>query len=135
MKGLIFRTINYSGPVEGEWFDREIWGAKLRFQVRPRTDALVEKIRENHKKQVGGREVYDEDAISDELNDYLFQDFEGFGGEELADGSVRSFERTLADKKKILYMSVPYGQQPNAVWLLDRANQQGFRIQQEEKGN
>ena len=69
---LIFKEINHE-TVEGEWVEREIWGAKVSFQVRPRTPALVEKVRSRHKGRINGQDVFDDAKILDEINDYVFE--------------------------------------------------------------
>ena len=130
---LVFRNIDHDS-VEGEWVEREVWGAKVRFQIRPRTQALVEKIRSKHKRRVNGQDVYDDQKVLDEMNDYIFQSFDGIY-EELPGGGSRLMEVNLANKKKILYMDVPFGQVSNAVWIFDHANQAGFDVQDEEQKN
>jgi hypothetical protein len=130
---LIFRNIDHDS-VEGEWVEREIWGAKVRFQIRPRTQALVEKIRSRYKRRINGQDVYDDQKILDEMNDYVFQSFDGIY-EELPGGGSKLMEVNLVNKKKILYMDVPFGQVSNAVWIFDRANQAGFDVQDEEQKN
>jgi hypothetical protein len=131
---LVFRDINVETPPDGEWYERQIWGAKVRFRIRARTQALVEKIRNAHKKKINGRDVYDEEKISDDVLDTILQDFEGFG-EELPDKSVQPFDVNLETKKKILFMEVPFGEQSNFVWVFDRANQAAFIVQEEETKN
>lgn len=128
---LIFKEINHE-TVEGEWVEREIWGAKVSFQVRPRTQALVEKVRSRHKGRINGQDVFDDAKILDEINDYVFESFEGFYD---PGAPPKAMEVNLANKKKILYMDVPFGQVSNAVFIYDRANQLGFDVRDDEEKN
>lgn len=131
---LFFRDIDYGQPIEGEWIKRVLWGEEVWFQIRPRTDALVEKIREECTTVVSGRETVDEEKVTEKIYDYIFQSFRGFG-EELREGARRPLDVNWENKQKVLYMPVPFEERSNAVWVLDQANKAGFLIAREEEKN
>jgi len=117
---------------KGQWFERELWGAKIRLKIRPHTDNVIKGIRAKCK-SIKDKEKREE-AVLDAMYDYILEDFEGFG-EKLPDGTIKEMETTLENKKKILFMPVPIGEQPNWNWVINKANELGFEIQEEEQGN
>ena len=128
---LIFRNID--PQIEGTWIERTLWGAPVRFKVRPRTERLIEDIRKRHKSRKNGKEVFNEDRILDDIVDYILADFDGFGEE--IDGVAQPMTATLENKKKVLDMSVPFGETPNRIFVLDHANRLGFDLREDEEKN
>jgi len=124
---LVFKDI--ASPItEGEWFDREIWGQNIRLKLRPLNDDIAKSIRKPFEGLKEGRKK--EEKILDAVYDYVLEDFEGVGDEQ-PDGTVQHWEPTLENKKRILMMRVPIGEQGNLAWVIDRANQLAFRVHED----
>lgn len=95
-----------SETTEGTWFDFHFRGNIAKFKIRPFSSEVYERIRKKYKKKTKqvdpnsramvNAEVFDEDAITDELIDYLLESFEGFGS-----GDGKALEVNLKNKKRI----------------------------------
>ncbi len=130
---LVFKESSIEqGRAEGQWFERVLWEEPIRFKIRPRTENIVQAIRDKFKNMKEGQKK--EQAIRDELIEYIFEDFEGLG-EKAPDGTIRAMEPTLENKKKVLAMQVPINEPSNLTWVLDRANELGFERFEEEQKN
>lgn len=117
---------------EGEWMDIEIWGETIRVKVRARTDRVVEKIKAKFKGMKEGKKK--DEAILDAMYDHLIEDFEGLG-EENPDGTVTRLEINLENKKKLLFMPVPLQEESIYARVLNRANELGFQVTEEQQKN
>jgi hypothetical protein len=76
---------------EGTWFDYTLRDEVVGLQIRPFSAEVIKGIREKYKtvsekldkktRQMQRQEIYDEDAITTDLVDYLLQGYRGFGDE------------------------------------------------------
>lgn len=76
---------------EGQWFKFRIRGEEVELKIRPLAVDVYNKIRKAHKtvklerdpqtKQAIKVEVFDEESITEDLLDYLLEDFKGFGSD------------------------------------------------------
>jgi hypothetical protein len=117
---------------EGQWVERELWGATVRLKIRARTENVIKRIRDKFKGMKDGKKK--EEAIFEAVYDYLFESFEPIA-EELPDGAVKEMEVNFENKKKILFMPVPVGEESNFVWLTNKANELAFEVREEEIKN
>lgn len=91
---------------EGVWFKFTLRGEEVEFKIRPLSADLFEDIRKKHRivkmekdpqtRQLVKVEQFDEDAIMNEIIDYILEDFKGFVDET---GTVLA--NTLENKKLI----------------------------------
>lgn len=91
---------------EGAWFKFTLRGEEVEFKIRPLSPDLFEDIRKKHKvvkmekdpqtRQLVKVEYFDEDAIMNEIIDYILEDFKGFVDEN---GAV--LPNNLENKKLI----------------------------------
>jgi hypothetical protein len=121
---LILRKIDRK-TVQGEWFDRELFGQTLRLKIRPKNDTVTREIREEHKRHENGVDVYDDMAILDAQHDYLLESFEGIVDEE-----GKQIEVNLENKKSVLFMDVPLGEISNWVFVVNKAITLGVKVYQ-----
>jgi len=92
---------------EGEWHTLTIRGEKVELKIRPLDAELMREIRSRHRqikrerdpqtRQMVRVEVFDEEAISDELIDHVLEDFRGVG-----DDKGVSLPVNLTNKKRVL---------------------------------
>ena len=113
---------------EGVWFERIVWGAKIRFKIRPRNDEIVKDIRKKFKHIRG--EVERENAILKAFKDYILEDFEGVG-----DAPDKPWAPTPENKDRFLSIDVPSGEQPLYAWVIDRANELAIDVIEDETKN
>lgn len=113
---------------EGTWFEKMVWGAKLRFKIRPRNDEVIKNIRKKFKHIRG--EVEREAAILRAFKDYILEDFEGVG-----DAPDKPWAPTSENKDRLLSLDVPFGEQPVYAWVIDRANELAIDVIEEETKN
>lgn len=123
---LIVKKID--ADVEGIWFERTIWGAKLRLKIRPRNDEVVKNIKKKYKHIRGQNER--EEAVLRELKNYILEDFEGVG-----DAPDKPWEPTPENKDRLLSLDVPVGEQPLYAWVIDRANEIAVEVFDDEIKN
>lgn len=116
---------------EGKWYDFELWGATIGIKIRPRTNEIVKQIRNKYRRKKGRDWEYDEEAINDAVMDYIIEDFRGVGEEETGE----PWEVSLDTKKRLMALPVPVGEQSLYLRVIDRANEQGFEIREEEIKN
>jgi hypothetical protein len=117
---------------EGEWFERELWGQTIGLKIRPRTEAIVQKIRDKFKNLREGKNK--EETILETIQDYILEDFRGLGTAN-GEGGADPLPLTLENKKKVLYMPVPVGEDSNLVWVVNKANELGFQVIEDEIKN
>jgi len=127
---------------QGQWFEREMWGATIALKVRPRTDNVVTRIRDRFKGMKDG--VKKETAIFEAVQDYLLEDFGTINPEtkeiepifeEGPDGVVKEIEKNYEGKKKILFMPVPTGWDTNHIFVTNKANGLAFEVREAEIKN
>jgi bifunctional DNA-binding transcriptional regulator/antitoxin component of YhaV-PrlF toxin-antitoxin module len=92
---------------EGTWFEFKVRGEDIKLKIRPYSNEVYERIRKKYKKTVKqvdphsramiNADVYDEEAITDELIDYLLESFEGFGS-----AKNQPLEINLKNKKRVV---------------------------------
>jgi len=123
---------NEGTPREGEWMEIEIWGTTIRVKVRPKTPKIEDAIRARFKGMKEGKAK--DKAILEAMYDHLIEDIEGLG-EEAADGSVSHVEINLDSKKKLLHMPVPSGEEAILVRVINKANELGFQVVEEQQKN
>jgi len=129
---LVIRNIQNEKEPEGEWFERQIWGATVGFKIRPRTEKAMEAINNKFKSMREGPKKAA--ASSDAYYDYILGDFDTIA-DELPDGTLLPWEKTLENKKKLLFMKLPLNEQPIYEWVIDKANGLGFLAQEDEIKN
>jgi hypothetical protein len=129
---LVVKNIQNVSEPEGEWFERTIWGATIGFKIRPRTEKAMEAINNKFKALREGPKKAA--ASSDAYYDYILEDFDGIA-DELPDGTLKPWEKTLENKKKLLFMKLPFNEPPIYEWVIDKANGLGFTTQEEEIKN
>lgn len=127
---LVINNANKS--MEGEWMDIEIWGETIRIKVRARNDRVVESVKARFKGMKEGKKK--DEAILDAMYDHLIEDFEGLG-EETPDGTVSHLEINVESKKKLLFMPVPLGEESIYARVLNRANELGFKVVEDQQKN
>lgn len=116
--------------VEGTWTDFEVWGAKIGIKIRPRTNEVIQQIRKKHRTKKRGEWVFDEEAIADEVMDYIVEDFRGVGDENGV-----AYEVNLENKKLVMAVPVPVGEQSLYLRVIDRANELGLEVREDEIKN
>lgn len=124
---LVIKDIDHS-KVEGKWCEREVWGETVGVKIRPRDQKLVEAITRKFKhiknEQERGK------LTLDEMIDHIIEDFRGIGS---APGVPLEVNRK--NKELVWALSLPFGEQPMASWILDRANEQAVEVMGEEVKN
>jgi len=123
---LIVKKI--SENTEGTWFERKIWGATLRFKIRPRNDEVVKDLRKKFKHIRSESER--EEKILRAFKDYILEDFEGVG-----DAPDSPWQVTSENKDRLLSLDVPFGEQPLYAWVIDRANELAVEVIEDEIKN
>ncbi len=129
---LVIRNIENDDKPEGEWFEREMWGAMVGLKIRPRTEKAMEAINNKFKTMREGPKKAA--ALADAYYDYILEDFDTIA-DELSDGTLHPWEKTLESKKRLLFIKLPAGQQSNYEFVIDKANGLAFRIQEDEIKN
>lgn len=129
---LVLKHLPDKEVQEGEWFERVIWGATVGLKIRPRTEKAVQHIKDKFKGMKEGKKKAEAEA--DAFYDYFLEDFNGLA-DELPDGTVVPWEKTLENKKRLLFLEVPRGEMPNYDWAINKSNEMLFRIQEAELGN
>lgn len=120
---IILRKIDRK-TVEGEWFERTLFGQVVRFKIRPRTADVMKDIREEHKHSETG--VYDDKAILEAQQDYLLESFEG-----IVDEDGKPIDVNIENKKALLFMDVPLGEISNFPFVIDKAIALGVKVYQD----
>jgi hypothetical protein len=129
---LVLKDLTRPEAQEGEWFERILWGCKVRFKVRPRTNEIVKSIGAKFEDYKDGQKK--KELVEDAIWDHVFENFEGFGVES-PDGTVSTLDVSNENKKKIMSMEVPYRELSNSEWILNKANGMAFKIVEDEVGN
>ena len=117
---------------EGEWMDITIWGGTIRVKVRPRTAEIVKSIRDRFKDMKEGKKK--EETIIDAMYDHFVEDFEEFGVEN-ADKTITRYEVNVENKKKLLFIPVPMGEQTIYERVYNKSVELGFKVVEEEQKN
>jgi hypothetical protein len=128
---LVFKDMSVEKAQEGQWFDRVLWGSTVRFKIRPRTGEIIKSIKDKFEDMKDGQKK--EEAIEKTVWEHVFESFAGIAEE--SGGTVQDLEVTYENKKKILNMEVPFGEQSNTVWILNKANNLAFKITEDQVGN
>lgn len=129
---LVLKDLTRPGAQEGEWFERILWGCKVRFKVRPRTNEIVKSITARFEDYKDGQKK--KELVEDAVWDHVLESFEGFGAES-PDGTVSALEASIENKKKLMSIEVPYGELSNSEWILNKANGMAFKMVEDEVGN
>jgi hypothetical protein len=119
------------GQTKGQWFKRTLWGQTIEFKIRPYTNEISKTIRNRFCTLREGKPK--EDDIFNDVVDYILEDFKGIG-EEDPDGTVKVMPVTLENKKKVLQMAVPIGEDLNLAWVFDKANGLCFKFIEDKQG-
>lgn len=92
---------------EGVWFSLTVRGVKIELKIRPMDAEYIRQVRKRHRtirkerdpqtRQPVTIEVFDEEAINDELIDHVLEDFRGVGDEH-----GNPLEPTLEIKRKLM---------------------------------
>ena len=92
---------------EGVWFPLTVRGERIELKIRPLDAELTRKIRRKHRtvkkerdpqtRQLVTVEVYDEEAIAEEMIDHVLEDFRGIGDE-----NGNPLEPTLENKRRVI---------------------------------
>lgn len=123
---LIVKSINET--VEGTWFEKTVWGAKIKLKIRPRNDSVVKRLKEKYR-YIRGETERDE-AIMKAFKDYVLEDFEGVG-----DAIDKPWEVTPENKDRVLSIDLPFGEKPLYAWVLDRANELSVEVVEDDLKN
>lgn len=104
---------------EGVWFKFTLRGEEVEFKIRPLSPVLFEDIRKKHRivkmekdpqtRQLVKVEQFDEDAIMNEIIDYILEDFKGF-----VDETGATLPNTL-ENKKLIFQIPPTANEPISV--------------------
>lgn len=104
---------------DGIWFKFTLRGEEVEFKIRPMSADILEDIRKKHRivrmerdpqtRQTIKVEHFDEDAIMNEVIDYLLEDFKGF-----VDETGTPLTNTL-DNKKLIFQIPPTANEPFSV--------------------
>ncbi|HQD37083.1 MAG TPA: hypothetical protein PKV92_08325 [Thermodesulfovibrio thiophilus] len=124
-----------NSETEGEWFDFNIGGEKVSFKIRPVSASVIEKIRKKYttskrEKDATGRLVrvdyVDNDKVTEELIDYIIEDFKGFG-----DDAGNPLEPTFENKKLIMEIPPLEDDISIAEFVFDKAKKLAYIIDEE----
>jgi hypothetical protein len=131
---LVFRYIPDPESAQGEWFERVLWGQTIRIKIRPINDEIRRKIRNRPDIAAMKEGPEKEDALFDAYYDHIVEDFK-----DLAD-ETKSKERApwkvnIDNKKRLLSMPVPHGEENNLIFAANKANQLAFDAYEEEIKN
>ena len=115
---LVIRTPNLDA--EGQWFKFKVRGEELDLKIRPFSAEVYNKIRKSHRstkiekdmstRQVAKIEVFDEDSITEDIIDYLLEDFKGIVDET---GTILLATKT---NKKLLCSLLPASDDDTSVF-------------------
>lgn len=114
---------------EGVWFKFTLRGEEVEFKIRPLAPDLFEDIRKRHRivkmekdpqtRQLTKVEQFDEDAIMNEVVDYILEDFKGFVDET---GAILP---TTLENKKLIFQIPATVNEPISVadFLFEKAKE------------
>jgi hypothetical protein len=130
---LIVKKIGYQAALSmGRIFTFDLWGETIEVKIRPRTDDVVDAIRENFKTLPEGKDK--EAQIYDAMVDFIVEDFKGLA-DEGPDGEAAPWEVTLENKKRLSKLTVPAGEKLILTRVFDLANSMAFEVREAEQKN
>lgn len=113
---------------EGSWFEFKTRGAAIKLKLRPTDANVINDIRKRHKRTEFVRdpdtrkmvkvEVFDEEAITEDLIDHVLMEFEGIGDE-----TGRPLEPTTENKRKIMNIPPASGEQLIVDFVFEKARE------------
>lgn len=112
----------------GIWISHKVRGVEIELKLRPFTAEIGDSIRKKHRRveyvrdpqsrQMVKNEVIDDEAVFEDMLDFMIEDFKGIGYSESEPLAV-----TKENKKKIALLPASQGEQPLSDFIIEKAKE------------